>query len=164
MKKSFRIIALFHFRPSKHYDFFVTACFREGLPVQVDFWRLPSSRKTAEMSVRSGSRGDGDHSISSTTESSTTESSTTESSTAEIKSNPFKAATHVAVTRSAWAPVAHSYFPVSVQSRTIQEIHEIALNVKFQWLVGEDLNPSTFDHTSCSKLLPKGIAKPPFSR
>ena len=153
-KISDRIIALFHFRPSKHYDFFVTACFREGLPVQVDFWRLPLSRRTAEMRVRFGSRGDGDHSI----------SSTTESSIAEIKSNAFKAATHVAVTRSAWAPVAHSYFPVSVQSRTIQEIHEIALNVKFQWLVGEDLNPSTFDHTSCSKLLPNGIAKSPFSR
>ncbi|MGC6551210.1 MAG: hypothetical protein ACON5D_17795 [Rubripirellula sp.] len=153
-KISDRIIALFHFRPSKHYDFFVTACFREGLPVQVDFWRLPLSRKTAEMRVRSGSRGDGEHSI----------SSTTESSTADIKPNAFKAATHVAVTRSAWAPVAHSYFPVSVQSRTLQEIHEIALNVKFQWLVGEDLNPSTFDHTSCSKLLPNGIAKSPFSR
>lgn len=153
-QSSDRIIALFHFRPSKHYDFFVTACFREGLPVQVDFWRRPLSSKSAEMRKRSGSLGDGDHAT----------SSTAEALTAESRSNAFEAATHVAVTRSVWAPVAHSYFPVSVQSRTIQEIHEIELNASFEWLVGKDLNPSTFDHTSCSKLLPLGIAKSPFSR
>ena len=144
-----KIIALFHFRPSKYYDFFVTACFMEGLPVQVDFWRRPLSSKSAEMRKSTGSLGDGDHAI---------------SLNAESRSNAFESATHVAVTRSAWAPVAHSFFPVSVQARTIQELHEIELNVKFQWLAGEELNPSTFDHTSCGKLLPNGIAKSPFTR
>ena len=132
----------------------MTACFREGLPVQVDFWRRPLASKSAEMRNRSGSLSDGDHAI----------SSIAEALTSESRSNAFEAATHVAVTRSVWAPVAHSYFPVSVQSRTIQEIHEIELNAELQWLVDEDLTPPTFDHTSCSKLLPNGIAKSPFSR
>ena len=118
-------IALFHFTPTDFYDFFVTIYFKEGLPIQTDFWRYLIAPKEARDQV-----------------------------TQDPIPERLGAAVHVATTRTQWKKYGENHFPRSLQSWTNHDTPKIELHTDLQWIVNEQINESVFDYETCGKISP----------
>ncbi len=131
-------LALFCFRPASFYHYYITVYFKNGYPVQTDFWRSldgvsvraerasPSLIDEAEEVDQEGGR----------------------------RKRRFVDAMHVATTSTTWKMLRETPFPSRIVSRTLHEQPEIELSAEFEWCASEQINPDTFNPNTVGKLAP----------
>ena len=126
-ERSNGIVALFCFKPASFYEFYISTYFKEGLPVQADFWRfslLPASQNP---------------------------------NAPQDPLQSFPQAKHVATTTTQWSLVSQTHLPVSFRSHTIQESHLIELAASFRWFINDSVNPNSFELRTLGDFYPNEI-------
>lgn len=109
------VIALFKFRPSSHYVYYITILFSNGHPTQTDFWRwiLPQEKVPTASEPSADDPG-------------------------------LTQATHVATTLTSWTKNEPLHLPVSIVSRTTHEAQTIEFTSVYEWFVNEAVSPTAF--------------------
>ncbi len=129
------IIALFKFRPTPHYLFYVTIYFSERKPVQTDFWRwiAPANKQPDTDNLAEPEAG-------------------------------LTHAKHVATTVTTWVEMESLLLPATILSRTINEAQTIELAAEYQWFRNESVSPTAFGEDSCGKTSPFELFQIPESQ
>lgn len=126
-ERSNGIVALFCIKPASFYEFYISTYFKEGLPVQADFWRfslLPASKNPNDP---------------------------------QDPLRSFPQAKHVATTTTQWSLVSQTHLPVSIRSHTIQESHLIELAASFRWVTNDSVNQNSFELKTLGDFYPNEI-------
>ena len=118
-------LALFHFKPSSYYHFYLTIYLKQGLPVQTDFWRVLVNPATNP-----------------------------ETRPKDLPKALFTTSQHVASTISQWIKLDTCHYPLSLQSWTTREKPRIELNANFEWFFNDEITESAFAAETCGQLTP----------
>lgn len=109
------VIALFKFRPSSHYVYYITILFSNRHPTQTDFWRRILPREKTPTASESSTEDQG-----------------------------LTQATHVATTLTSWTENEPLHLPVSIVSRTTHEAQTIEFTSVYEWFVNDAVSPTAF--------------------